>query len=128
MDSLDYVLQLKARKNDHLAYQAAVEFGRAIDRLTTEGGALKRQDEVHMKTRRSLLLKIEAWKRMNKDTREHLRRVVDAYFDDSGAEPSISALGRAADEARGFLKLTRVDSPHQKVPASNKQERDDADS
>lgn len=28
MDSLDYVLQLKSRKGDHLAYQAAIEFQR----------------------------------------------------------------------------------------------------
>ena len=39
MDSLDYVLQLKARKGDHLAYQAAVEFEKLVTALSDENGA-----------------------------------------------------------------------------------------
>ena len=34
-----------------------------------------------------------------KKTRMHLRRVLDAVHNDTGAEPSVSVLGRACDEA-----------------------------
>lgn len=42
-----------------------------------------------------------------KDSREHLRRVIRAYFSDSGAEPSVSVLGRAVVEAREYLDSGR---------------------
>ena len=78
--------------------------------VSAENERLERQDEVHMKTRRSLLTQIDAWKWKLCDTRKHLQAVVNGYFNDSGAEPSVSVHGRAVDEARTYLKATRSDT------------------
>ncbi|KKK96890.1 hypothetical protein LCGC14_2658270, partial [marine sediment metagenome] len=75
---------------------------------------LEKQDEIHWKTRRGHLRTVDAWKRINKDARNKLRAVVCGYFNDTGAEPSVSVLGRAVDEAKDFLQATRSDSPHYK--------------
>lgn len=39
----------------------------------------------------------------DKDLHMHLRRVLDAVHNDTGAEPSVSVLGRATDEAEEYL-------------------------
>ena len=100
----------------------------ALSQAQDEITCLEKQDEIHWKTRRGHLRTIDAWKRINKDARNKLRAFVCGYFNDTGAEPSVSVLGRAANEAKDFLQATRSDSPQYKRSVStgdtdeNKQE------
>ena len=43
------------------------------------------------------------------ETRKHLQSLVQAYFNDTGAEPSVSVHGRAASDARHLLETQWID-------------------
>lgn len=109
-DHMRQAMEHQEQEPDQIDMMSVDELRTALRSASSEGNALKRQDEVHMKTRRALLRQIEAWKWKLRDTREHLTAVVDGYFNDSGAEPSVSVHGRAADEAKKFLAATRTDT------------------
>ena len=64
----------------------------AVDFEAVESGLFKTLTERDITVRSEL-----------EETREHLRRVVSGYFRDTGHEPSVSVLGRAASEARDYF-------------------------